>query len=324
MTEEEQKKQKKPAGPPATGTLRTWGEETFDSAVYGWGMFGLNLVMSAVITYWAAHNHTGQKAYEWLKRVYGRIGVQSDYMRTTLTNAFTLLSGGHFVALGIVKPGEDHKSEIVRWLDNQHYGENAEENPEIKAAHQRVDREMKPTWIGTFLARMGGWSTVQFVAFGLGNEQKNLVQTLGKKWNKPSWEKFRGIEGYAKDIGTKAAEISPKFLREGGNKLLQPVAGFKDDMAFQRVVEYSAMDTIYTAITAVTIKPLNSWLMKNVPIFREERVKQPHEQALPAVSAMAATAPQAALQEDKPGLTVSQAAAHGAIKPAGNVAELQT
>jgi hypothetical protein len=261
--------------PPALvdGSKATWGEKFFNQSVYGGAMFGANLLLSAGITYWSKHNATGEKIYKSIESVYRKIGFKNSYVITSLTNAFTLLMGGHVVAVTVVKPAEDKKSEIIRWLDEKHYGKDGELSPEIKAAHERIDHEMKPTWAGTFLARMGGWLAVQASAFTIGSDKSNSIQLLGKKLNNSYLEQFKGVEGYSQIAGTKIAASSPKWLARGVNKILKPVAGYNDPLAFQRYTEYAAMDTMYTAITAVTIKPINNWLMAHVPFFRTERKK---------------------------------------------------
>lgn len=275
--------------PDAQPPQKTWGEKVFDHSVYGVAGYGINLGLSAVVSYGILENKHGTGFATFLREnVYKQtLGIKNKGLVETLTKAFTLLMGGHIVALTMIKPAEDHKSAIVRWLDKRHYGENAALDPAITQAHERIDQEAKPTYLGIMAARMSSWGMVQIAAALAGNEV-NAVNKLGHKHNIEPLKKFKGIELHSKEAGTFIADnFTPKPISKGFNALYRPLVNpepavehgltstgksplkaERQKTVYKEVLEYTFMDVFYTAITAITIKPINKFLMKHVPAFR--------------------------------------------------------
>lgn len=273
---------------------KTWGEKVFDRSVYGGIGYGVNLGLSALVSYFILENKHGAAFKNFLQEKFYKqtLGVKHESMAKTLTNAFTLMMGGHIVATAMIKPAEDHKGKIVRWLDKQHYGEDAELDPTIKQAHEHIDREHKPTLLGIIAARMTSWGFVQMAAYSVGNE-KNLINKLGDKIGISPIKKFKGIELHSKEAGTALADhYTPSAVRNGASELLKPLVNpegpvkngltssdkspllsERQKTVYKEVLEYTFMDVFYTAITAFTIKPINTFLMKHVPLFRHGGAK---------------------------------------------------
>lgn len=271
---------------------KTWGEKVFDRSVYGVAGYGVNLFLSALISYFILENKHGAGFANFLREKFYKktLGLKDPSTIDTMTNAFTLLTGGHIVATMMIKPAEDHKSEIVRWLDKKHYGENAEQDPEIRQAHERIDHEASPTFLGILAARMSSWGIVQLAAYSVGNKE-NFINKFGKKYDFQGLTKFKGIELHSKDTGTFIADrLTPSSVRNGFNTLYKPLVNpeasgpvgltssgkspllqERQKTVYKEVMEYTAMDVFYTAITAATIKPVNKFLMKHIPLFRHSK-----------------------------------------------------
>lgn len=315
---------------------RTWGEKIFDRGVYGVAGYGVNLVLSALVSYAVLENKHGANIAKLLREKFYKktLRIDNESLVKTLTNAFTLLMGGHIVALLMIKPAEDHKSEIVRWLDKKHYGENAELDPAIKQAHERIDHEAKPTYLGIMTARMISWLMVQAAAYTVGNKE-NIINKFGEKQNIDTLKKFKGIELHSKEMGTLVADLTPNAVHSGFNRLYRPLVNpeasvehgltssgkspllsERRNSVYKEVLEYTFMDIFYTAITAITIKPVNKFLMKHVSLFRHSTADGPTNEIPPVKTAYfldKTNMPEAMRQENKKEHVVSAVAHDGVL-----------
>ena len=266
------------------GTMRTSGEKTFDALAYWVNGFGTNLVLSTLITYYFVDNKHGQQAFKQLLKGYEKAGIQNEKVREVMARAFTLLLGGHITAAG-VKIAEDNKLDLVKWLDRQFYGDEAEMLPEIKAGHAHVAEESKPTWLNIALARMICWSVIQGAAFACGNEDSNLVMNLGKKYNIPVLKEF-SVEGWSRVAGEKVVNHTPHFVENGVNKLCSPLATSDPDLVYKKLMHYGAIDTLYTMITAALLKPVTAQLRKLPSMRIDPQIEADMEAAthLPSVA----------------------------------------
>jgi hypothetical protein len=203
---------------------RTWGEKWFDRLIYWGNGFGVNLLLSAAITMGVNHTRAGRGVYKWLDNTYKKAGISDEYTRNQLSNAFTLLTGGHVTAVA-VKLSENRKGRFVRWLDKKHYGEDAENNPEIAAAHARIDAESQPTWKNILLSRVICWATIQATAFTVGKndnpltygDEGNLLMKFGRERNIPGIKNF-SVDGISKSVGKFLTNPSRKSLARMGDQ----------------------------------------------------------------------------------------------------------
>lgn len=266
------------------GTARTAGEKTFDGLTYWVNGFGTNLLLSTLITYFFVDNSVGRKGFEQMLKVAEKAGVSHKPTRETLARAFTLLLGGHITAIG-VKVAEDNKLDLVKWLDKKFYGENAEDLPEVKAGHQHVAEESKPTWLNIAMARIICWGVIQAAAFSVGNKEKNLLMDFGKKNDIPVVKDF-SVEGWSEVVGKRIADNTPKSIENAVNTIFKPLATSNHDQIYRKLLHYGAIDTLYTMITAALLKPVSYELrrlpgMKIDPKLEEEIESATH---LPSIA----------------------------------------
>lgn len=249
----------------------TFGEKKFNDRYYGTVGFWANLSLSSLITYYVNENSKGHGMKTFLNEKFYKntLGIKYHGMRDVLTKATTLLMGGHITAIAIYI-AEKFKSSQVRKWDEEHYGPNAEADPAIKAAHERIDNESKINKIGMAISRMLCWGVIQGVAAVGGDKDKNFIKGLAEKRGVKNTE-FFSVERPSEWVGTKIAHYTPGFLKKPATSVLGLIADKdKKHEVYQKVMEYAAMDTIYTALTAWMLKPLTQFLVDNVPFFRKK------------------------------------------------------
>lgn len=291
-----------PASPRAgliDGSQKTWGEKVYNNTVYKFFGFGVNLGFSSLLTYLTLHSDWKMPLLKkkdgsglMIKEVYG--GLRDKFENSPITanlkgfspvteevrkdrakvmaSALVLTLGGH-IMIPIIKFFEDRKTGIVKWLDNKHYGPEAEENPEIMAAHQRVAEEIRPTLASTVLARLGSVLAVQLSARTIGIE-KNLIKKGAEAVNLPIARDFNGLDRFTEEKGLLVANKLPSRISNATDKFLIKTSGgnVKPDAEHKPTAllfKYGFSDIVYTIITAVTIKPLNNWLIRHFEFLRK-------------------------------------------------------
>lgn len=249
----------------------TYGEKKFHDRYYGtWGFWG-NLGISSLITYFVNENSKGHGIKNFLNEKFYHKTLRIPYhgMRDILTKATTLLMGGHITAT-IIYIAEKSKSSQVRKWDEEHYGKNAEADPAIKAAHERIDNESKINAVGMAISRMICWATIQLVAAVGGNKDNNYIKNLAAKKGVKNTE-FLSVERPSEWLGTKIAQFTPGIIKKPATSVLGVIADKeKKPKVYQKVMEYAAMDTIYTALTAWMLKPLTQVLVDNIAFLRKK------------------------------------------------------
>lgn len=286
------------------GSKKTWGEKVYHNVVYRIFGFGVNLGVSSYLTYWINHSErnvpftqsTPHKASESLKSWFNKSWVTKNppFMKEVLPevranrakvmgNALILTMGGH-ILIPIVKLFEDHKTGIVKWLDEKHYGKEGVEDPGIQAAHERVAQELRPTWLSTALARIVSIGAVQISARTIGTKE-NFIKRIGEKGNIPYVKDYPGIDRGAEEMG--AAVVEKGYLNEGlknatnsflvkstrsPGRITDSIgAGItKTREPATMLLKYGFSDIIYTIITAAIIQPTNSWFIRNFSFLRKE------------------------------------------------------
>lgn len=178
---------------------KTWGEKTFDLKTYaGVALLG-NEATSLLITTQAEHG-IGKNWYarqmERFQALKGKKFVPAYVYEGGLFNLLLAVIGGMTVVPWI-KHLEDHKNEIVRASDRAHYGEEAENDPRITAAHKTLDAEPKQTWGSLWKGRL----ITVFAAIGvdsmMGGEH-SLSTTLFKK--NTTYQKYANVDRIAAHI----------------------------------------------------------------------------------------------------------------------------
>ncbi len=238
------------------GDSETKGERDFYYWNYWANGYGLNVLLSVLLTYMVHDNHKGQLAYRWLNRTYEKVGFKDQGTRDTLSKAFTIMLGGHITS-AFVKVAEDYKLDLVRWFDDGHYGEHAEQIPEIQAAHARIAEEPSPTWLGIIASRLIGWGAVQGLAATIGSkslENPNMLRGYAQRRNIPYLRDF-SVDGAAEKMGGEISKHTPDAIRSTVNKMLSPMASENVDQIYSRLMTYASTDVFYTFVTAILLKP---------------------------------------------------------------------
>lgn len=300
----EQKKDAKPPVISPLANERTYGERVY-SNVFDWGLnYWTNLISSALFSQWAEHatrpvkipflmkeaatprqiqeNLAGwlrekdpmmksfeKKAFESNAAAEAEAIVAKQAM--TRARSLTLLTPGFAVMIPAVWLGAKIKPWFVEHFNRSHYGAEAMEDPSLNARHEAIRAEECPTLAGTVMARMGTVLAVQATAQLAGNE-KNLIRKLGAK-------NFGGVDPVAEKLGTTLGDALPQSIQNAANRTAsragldwsneQKTKGMANGnytRAAQDFSRFVTTDTIYTLVSALTIRPLIS-VLKHLPLM---------------------------------------------------------
>jgi hypothetical protein len=133
-----------------------------------------------------------------------------------MAESLTLLVPGFAVMIPSVWLGAKIKPWLVEKLNQRHYGTDAMDDPSLKARHEALRAEERPTLLGTIIARLGTVLAVQGTAKFIGSES-NTINTIGKWTNNESLKKFPGINNSAAEFGEKLGSATPKNLQNWFN-----------------------------------------------------------------------------------------------------------
>ncbi len=275
---------------------KTYGERWY-SRVFDWGLnYWVNLLASAGFSHWAANSTREIKvpglakasprtiqenlgkliSSQWFMNGYknrqiAEHGVEKgmEFLGKrgfAMAESLTLLVPGFAVVLPSVYLGAKIKPWFVEKLNRWHYGDEAMDDPSLKARHQAIAAEAQPTMLGTITARMVTVAAVQASAKFIGSEN-NTFNWIGKKVGNKSMQEFKGINPVAESIGVGIGNAMPAGLQQKMNASAQRMglswsnAQAKKGMsgaynqAIQDIMKFISMDTIYTAVSAGTIRP---------------------------------------------------------------------
>ena len=333
---------------------KTYGEKKFDFLFGNVLNFWVNLVASAGFTFFVNHAGSGvfktirDKQEQWTEslskqswvRTEGNIEA-SQRQAKSIINVLTLLTPGHLVMIPSVWLGEKFKAPIVKYWDRKHYGDEAMDNPELKARHDAIATAEKPTFIGTLAGRAGG-AMVNIGISRLIGSQENYISKAGKKYNNPSAEGFAGIDATADSFGKHGGEALAKIApRPTGwmNKLLSKNNTYSSDqitawnngvksgadltklvdvtkpynLGFDNFSRYLVQDVMYTISTAAFVKPIvmglrhilpgMTYKVPPTPDMDMERVAQINH--IPNKNTIHDEAPQTALTSEAPAVEYS-------------------
>lgn len=362
MNRTEQKKEDQAPVVSPLANEKTYGERKY-TQIFDWGLnYWGNLLASAGFSQWIEHGSRpikmlGDIAPRDIQKKFGEVIERTflNGMRGRLTasegasvanaavtrrgmavaRSLTLLTPGHFIMIPSVWLGAKFKPQIVEWFNKRHYGEDAMDDPSIKARHQAIEAEPRPTFLGTFTARIMGAIAVNFLSLTVGSD-KNFVQTkLGVK-------NFTGVDPFTENLGDRLGGAMPESARNAANKLAQRAgldwsntqrakgASGPYTNAFQDFGRFTVADTVWTAVTALLIRPFVKLIrfipgmsykpkvVANSPTFDGEKVKVPanryaytiplDEQPQPEPAALSKAA-----ADEKPNHTVNHISQHKTI-----------
>lgn len=305
MNETEQtKKEEKPIISPLANE-KTYGERVH-SRIFNWGLnYWVNLLASAGFSHWASNStqeikvpgfekatpRTHQEnlgkwiSNQWFMRGYKERQIAEHGLEKGLQNlgkrgfamaeSLTLLLPGFAVVLPSIYLGAKLKPWFVQTLNRWHYGNEAMDDPSLKARHEAIAAAEQPTMLGTVFARLATVGAVQLSAKFIGSES-NTVNWLGKKIGNQTMQEFKGINPLAESIGIGVGNAMPARLQENANRYAQKIGlswsnaqmGRKlsgtYNQALQDILKYVSMDTIYTAVSALSIHPALQ-LLRHIP-----------------------------------------------------------
>lgn len=275
---------------------KTYGERVY-TRVFDWGInYWLNLGMSAAFSQWAEHatrpikiwgmkeaatpRQLQQKLAEWFKgsfwmqRLYdktlaekgpmeaGRVVAERSMSRA---RSLTLLLPGFFIMIPAVWLGAKIKPAFVEWFNRRHYGDEAMEDPSLKARHQAIAAEEQPTFLGTFIARCLTAVAAQGTAQLIGSDQNLIQKHTGAK-------NFKGIDPFTEKMGASLGGSMPQSWQAGANRFAQRKgldwsnaqreagAAGPYTNALQDFGRFTVADTVYTLITTLLIRPFTKML----------------------------------------------------------------
>lgn len=273
--------------------------------------------------------------------------------------------------------GAKIKPWFVEKLNKKHYGDEAMEDPSLKARHQAVRAEECPTFLGTFMARLGTVAAVQATAQGVGS-RNNFLNKAGEKYN-IKFAKTFGINSFTDHVGEVAGGAMPEGLKKAYNTVTQKhgldwsedqikkfakgekvfahlkpfvhnhptLVDAKDNLlphvrdgalkqmgvytnATQDLGRFLVTDTIYTLVSALTVRPFLK-LLSHVPgmtykpkvaensaSFDGEKIKipsSPFTDTAADILARDAASPTAATANEQPTRTVSDVRDHATLAP---------
>lgn len=298
---------------------KTYGERVY-SRIFNWGFnYWTNLFVSAGFSHWAENGTKPFRIPFLMKEALSPQEMQQRFAKTvreydpffkrfeknTLRDmageaaavvektifdrsmararSLTLLIPGFFVVIPSVWIGAKVKPAIVGWLNRHHYGEEAMNDPSLKARQQAIENEAQPTFFGTVFARMGTMFAAQATAQLIGSNH-NLLQRMGAK-------NFTGIDEVTEKLGASLGGAAPEALQTRFSSFArklgfdwsqaQKKAGIAEGLYSKAMPDFSrfvVMDTIYTFVTAITIAPMVKLLPK-VPFIGHLMTHKPKHAA---------------------------------------------
>jgi hypothetical protein len=297
---------------------KTYGEKTYDLIFNNLINFWVNLIASAAFTYWVTHSQkpiklpfiakefsppsvVQQKIAKGIHNwpIMGVFGPKGEYdianppsnkrgkAANNAANVLTLVTAGHPILILSVWLGAKIKAPFVMALDRKHYGDEAMDDPSLKARHEALEVAERPTLLGAVVGRIGTIFATQFTVYTIGNPD-NLLNWVGRKLHIPGVKSFPGMDHTAEVIGNKAGlaveELFPNntgrmdnFLRTDSHgahkfdwsaKQIQENPALKSEpyqRSAQHMGKYLAQDVLYTAVTASTITPAIHFIKKFIP-----------------------------------------------------------
>lgn len=252
----EQKNDKKGIAPEG---FKTHGEQMhhaiFNSSINFW----LNLTASAAFSFWVAHSHNkiklpGMKEAaspskiqevfgDWLlttpifKGAVARKGPEkASHNAHAFAEVATLLTPGFAIMVPSVWLGEKFKKPIVRYFDQQKYGDRPEDNPLIAERYALIDQQPKPTLLGSTVARVGSMALTLTTSRLIGAEN-NWLNGIGKAVHQGKLPEIaadanfmvRGLHGAGNFVAAPLSKVG--FISDAGKAVhdkfpgVNPIAG---------------------------------------------------------------------------------------------------
>ncbi len=132
---------------------KTYGEKKFNFLTYNAIGYIANALLSVVAVWWVERTHGGQ---QMMRNFIGKVSkipkVNPDQAEFYATKTFFLAGG--FMVMPFIKVLEDHKLNLVKKWNRQHYGDKAESDPDIVKSENEIAQSHKQSWSSVLSSRI--------------------------------------------------------------------------------------------------------------------------------------------------------------------------
>lgn len=141
---------------------KTFGEKKFNFLTYNAIGYIANALLSVVAIWWVERTHSGQSMMKGFVDKVSKIPkVKPDQAEFYATKTFFLAGG--FMVMPVIKALEDRKLDLVKKWNRQHYGEQAQTDPDIVKSENEIAGAHKQSWSSVLSSRI-----IALVPFYLG------------------------------------------------------------------------------------------------------------------------------------------------------------
>lgn len=141
---------------------KTYGEKKFNFLTYNAIGYIANAALSVVAVWWVERTHSGTKMMDgFIKKVSKIPKVNPEKAEFYATKTFFLAGG--FMVMPVIKLLEDRKLDLVKKWNRQHYGEQADRDPDIIKSENEIATANKQSWSSVLSSRI-----IALVPFYLG------------------------------------------------------------------------------------------------------------------------------------------------------------
>lgn len=276
--------------------------------------FATNLLASAGFTYWVNHSEKPVNLFghqfnrpaevqrsiaKWIEAkpfmsVFRESAARFEAAKV-MAGVLTLTAAGHIIMIPSVWLGAKIKAPMVEWFNRRHYGDEAMEDPSLKARHLAIRMEDRPTLFGAVTGRFGTILATQLTGYTVGSH-RNLVRWAGSKLGVEAMEGFKGIDYMTEFAGDKFGGILSEALPKQTARLNESIAKHRYGWSMNQIEKaqkegidltdaaygtlpnnagtsgfnehygkYVVSDIMYTLVTALSINPAINFFKKYIP-----------------------------------------------------------
>lgn len=132
---------------------KTYGEKKFNFLTYNAIGYIANALLSVVAIWWVERTHSGTKMMDgFIKQVSKIPKINPDQAKFYATKTFFLAGG--FIVMPFMKVLEDRKLDLVKKWNRQHYGEQANQDPDIIKSENEIAQSHKQSWSSVLGSRV--------------------------------------------------------------------------------------------------------------------------------------------------------------------------
>lgn len=188
--------------------MRTGGEMLFDATTYGGFALVGNEVVSTAIVAQAEKPTAFGRLFEHTAAITKKIGPEGKlpYLQSGRFNYINYAILGGFTMVPLIKFLEDNKGRLVRMADAFFHGAKADNDPEIRRAHEEMDNAPKQSWgslmNGRLLTVAAAWGVDASINWKDGWSARALKGTKLEKYSSLEAITGRVADSMGKSIAT--------------------------------------------------------------------------------------------------------------------------